>query len=50
MSDEFAEYPEQLARSIDDCRLKFVAGGGAFLFYEQPAECARVLKQFIVEL
>jgi len=47
--DPFAEAPERLLDVIPDSRLVHIAGGGAFLFYEKPAECAQEILEFLEE-
>ena len=44
--DHFVEDPEELAERIDDCRVRTV-DAGAFMFYEQPADCAKEIAEFI---
>ena len=48
--DSFAEHPEQFADQIQGSRLVHIEGGGAFLFYEKPVECATQIKNFIDSL
>jgi len=45
--DHFAEEPEKLLTMIADSHFVKIPGGGAFLFYEKPAECAAVISDFI---
>ncbi len=45
--DYFAETPDLLLEQIDSSKMVVVPGGGAFLFYEKPAECAAAITAFI---
>ena len=47
--DIFAENPESLLEMIPGSRLAMVPGGGAFLFYEKPAECAAAIIDFLAD-
>ena len=44
--DHFVEDPHKLAERIDGCRVRTI-DAGAFMFYEQPAECAREIAEFL---
>lgn len=45
--DHFVERPDELAARIKRCRVRTIPDGGAFMFYEQPASCAREIVAFI---
>jgi len=47
--DSFAEAPEELLDVVPDSRFVRIPGGGAFLFYEKPAECAQAILEFLGE-
>jgi pimeloyl-ACP methyl ester carboxylesterase len=47
--DHFAESPEQFAKEIEGSQVLDIAGGGPFLFYEKPAECADAIIEFAAE-
>jgi pimeloyl-ACP methyl ester carboxylesterase len=45
--DLFAENPRSLLELIDNASFEEIPGGGAFLFYEQPAACADSIRKFL---
>lgn len=45
--DYFAEEPERLLDTIPNSLFVRIPGGGAFLFYEQPAACAAAIADFL---